>query len=99
MSWTSLVNRLAIKSRRRGLAAAVIYGLSLAVRFTSATGEEIEIPAQSGQRANPIFLIMMRDRTALPYQDWSPAQPIVLHSGWRFKSLMSAPTPPGCLVP
>src|SRR5207248_10079853 len=38
-------NPLAITSRRRVVASAVIYGLSLAVRFTSATGEEVEVPA------------------------------------------------------
>ena len=40
----NFVSRLAITSKRRGLATAVVYGLSLAVRFTSATGEELEVP-------------------------------------------------------
>ena len=51
MIWKNFVSRLAITSRRRVLATAVVYGLSLAVRFTSATGEEMEIPPQSAQRA------------------------------------------------
>ena len=34
----NIAGRLAITSKRRGLATAVVYGLSLAVRFTSATG-------------------------------------------------------------
>ena len=53
MIWKNFVSRLAITSRRRGLATAIVYGLSLAVRFTSATGEEVEIPPQSAQRRTP----------------------------------------------
>ena len=85
MTWKTFVNRLAITSRRRGLATAVIYGLSLAVRFTSAAGEEVEIPAQSVQRTHPVISIMTRDHASLPYQDWgrSSAQTIVLRQGWR----------------
>jgi hypothetical protein len=101
MTWKPFVNRLAIRSRQRGLATAVIYGLSLAVRFTSAAGEEVEIPAQSMQRAHPVIAIMTADRASLPYQDWDrrPVQPFVLRQGWRPNSPISAPAPPGCLVP
>ena len=76
-------NPLAITSRRRVVASAVIYGLSLAVRFTSATGEEVEIPAQSPQRARPMTSIMTRNDAQLPYQDWRAmsAQPIVFRQG------------------
>ena len=49
MTWKNFVSRLAIAPRRRLVATAIVYGLSLAVRFTSATGEEVEIPAQSLQ--------------------------------------------------
>jgi len=70
MIWNTFI--FAITSRRRGLAAATIYGLSLAVRFTSATGEEVEIPPQSMQRSHPLISIMATDRTALPYQGWAP---------------------------
>ena len=96
-----LVSRLEITLRRRGLAAAVIYGLSLAVRFTSAAGEEVEIPAQSLQRAHPVIAIMTEDRTSLPYRDWGriPGQPIVLRQGWRMNSPTSTSAPPGCLAP
>jgi hypothetical protein len=38
MVWRNFVNRLAITSKRRGITAAVVYGLSLGVRFTSAGG-------------------------------------------------------------
>ena len=93
MIWKNFVNRLAITSRRRGLATAVVYGLSLAVRFTSATGEEMEIPAQSAQRAHPMISIMTRDDAQLPYQDWGSksAQPIVFRHGWPPSSAT-----PGC---
>jgi hypothetical protein len=101
MIWKSFVNRLAITSRRRGLATAVIYGLSLAVRFTSATGEEVEIPAQSMPRAHPVIAITTGDRASLPYQDWGTkfVQPVVFRHGWRPNSPTSAPALPGCLAP
>ncbi|MDA9499228.1 hypothetical protein XI05_17505 [Bradyrhizobium sp. CCBAU 11357] len=95
-----LVNQLAITSRRRGLATAVVYGLSLAVRFTSATGEEVEIPVQSLQRTYPGISIMTTDRPPLTYQDWGlgSAQPVVLRQGWSPKTPMSARSPE-CLPP
>ena len=58
MIWKNFVTPLAITSRRRVVASALIYGLSLAVRFTSAAGEEVEIPAQTPQRAHPMISIM-----------------------------------------
>ena len=92
----SFVSRLAIMSRRKGLAAAIVYGLSLSVRFTSAAGEEVEIPPQSAQRAHHLIAIMSRDNSRLPYQDWSPklAQPIVFRQGWP-----PSPALPGCIAP
>ena len=53
MIWKNFVSRLAIAPRRRVVATALMYGLSLTVRFTSATGEEVEVPAQAAQSANP----------------------------------------------
>ena len=99
MIWNTFIDRFAVTSRRRGLAAATIYGLSLAVRFTSATGEEVEIPPQSMQRTHPLISIMTRDRTALPYQEWAPGsvQPIVLRQGWP-TSPTSTTSPPNCLA-
>ena len=92
----NFVSRLAITSSRRGLATAVVYGLSLAVRFTSAAGEEMEIPPQSAQRAHHLISIMTRDSSRLPYQDWSPklAQPILFRHGWPPSSTL-----PGCIAP
>jgi len=87
MIWSNFVSRLAITSRRRGPAIAVVYGLSLAVRFTSAAGEEVEIPAQSVQRTKPVMSIMTGASSRLPYEDWGPnAQPIVFRPGWPLGS-------------
>jgi pimeloyl-ACP methyl ester carboxylesterase len=86
MIWKDFVNRVAITSRRRGLSTAVVYGLSLAVRFTSATGEEVEVPAQKTQ---PVLSIMTRGAAQLPYQDWAgpnAVQPIVFRHGWPSNS-------------
>jgi hypothetical protein len=96
MTWKNFVSRQAVASRRRGLATATLYGLSLAVRFTSAAGEEVEIPPQSAQRALPLISIMIRDGSRLPYQDWSSkaAQPVVFRNGWP-----PASPPPGCFAP
>ncbi|MGF6431217.1 hypothetical protein [Bradyrhizobium elkanii] len=101
MIWKTFVNRLAITSRRRGLATAVVYGLSLAVRFTSAAGEEVEIPVQSAQRTYPAISIMTGDRASLSYQNWglSSAQPIVLRQGSSLKSPVPARSSPECLAP
>jgi len=92
----SFVSRLAIMSRRKGLAAAVVYGLSLSVRFTSAAGEEVEIPPQPAQRAHPLISVMTGDSSRLPYQDWRTkfAQPIVFRQGWPPSSAAS-----GCITP
>jgi len=83
MAWKKL-NPLAVTTRRRVVASAVLYGLSLSVRFTSAAGEEVEIPAQSVQRTSPVISMMARNQAQLPYQDWSPkpAHPIVFRYGW-----------------
>jgi len=96
MTWKNFVSRLAIMSRRRGLATAVVYGLSLSVRFTSAAGEEVEIPPQSTQRTHPLVSIMTGDGSRLPYQDWGSkaAQPVVFRNGWQAGS-----PPPGCFAP
>ena len=92
----NIAGRLAITSKRRGLATAVVYGLSLAVCFTSATGEELEVPPQSAQRAYPLISIMNRDGSRLPYEDWGhkSVQSVVFRQGWPPGS-----SPPGCIAP
>ena len=84
MTWKKLVIPLAIAPRRRAVATALIYGLSLAVRFTSAAGEETEIPAPAVQGFNPMTSIMINDGGQLLYRNWpaKPAQPIALNRGW-----------------
>ena len=91
----NFVSRVAITSTRKGLATAVVYGLSLAVRFTSAAGEEVEIPPQSAQRAHPLTSIMTRDSSRFPYEDWGrkSVQPVVFRQGW------SPGSPPSCIAP
>ena len=87
MIWSNFVNRQEITLRRRGLATAVVYGLSLAVRFTSATGDEVELPAQSVQRTKPVMSIMTAASPRLPYENWAPnAQPIIFRLGWPLGS-------------
>jgi hypothetical protein len=61
MAWKNLIGPHAITSRRRVVASALMYGLSLTVRFTSATGDETENAAQAAQNANPLLSIMIRD--------------------------------------
>ena len=84
MTSKSLVNSLAITSRRRVIASAVLYGLSLSIRFTSAAGEEVEIAPQSAARAHPILAIMKDDAQPHPYRDWGLklAQPAFFRYGW-----------------
>jgi hypothetical protein len=81
MAW-NLVSSLAIAQRRRAVATALVYGLSLAVRFTSATGEETEIPPQAVQRSNLMTFIMINDGGQLFYKNW----PIAFQRGWSLGS-------------
>ena len=96
MTWKDFVSRRLISSRRRSLATATLYGLSLAVRFTSATGEEVEIPAYTMHPAQPPVSIMIRNGPGLPYQDWSRSelQPVVLGYGQPPRSLLAR-----CMAP
>ncbi len=71
MIWKSIVGSRALAPRRRIVAAAIVYGLSLAVRFTSATGEEIQVPARYVQTTKPMISVPTRDGAQLPYADWS----------------------------
>jgi hypothetical protein len=97
MTWKHRVALLAIARRRRVIATALVYGLSLAVRFTSATGEEVEIPPQSLQRTTPAMSTMIKDGAQLPYADWRPnaTQPAFFRHGWplRASSMASCSSP------
>jgi hypothetical protein len=76
MTW-NFVGSPAIAPRRRIVATALIYGLSLAIRFTSATGEQTEIPPQAVQSLNPLASIKLSSDAQL-FNDWplKPIQPI-----------------------
>src|SRR5262249_43250099 len=92
----NLASRLAIMVPRRGTATAVLYGLSLAVRFTSAAGGEGGNQPQSPPRTHSLLSIMTGDGSRLPYQDWSrkSVEPIIFRRGWPPNSLT-----PGCIAP
>ena len=64
--------------RRRIIASALVYGLSLSVRFTSATGEQVEVPSLATAS------IVARDDTPTSYNGWPlrPNEPISLQLGW-----------------
>ncbi|WP_407118167.1 hypothetical protein [Bradyrhizobium sp. LMG 9283] len=87
------VHRLATISSRKGLATAVVYGLTLTVRFVSAAGEEADLPPQSVQHAHPVISVVTGDSSRLPYQDWGRkvAPSIVFRQNWPQSS-----QPPGC---
>jgi hypothetical protein len=78
MTWKILVALPAIVPRRRVIASALIYGLSLSVRFTSATGEQVEVPSLATAS------ITARDDTPTAYNGWPlrPTEPIALQLGW-----------------
>ena len=77
---------LALAQRRRAVATAIVYGLSLTVRFTSSAGEETA--AQAVQGSDPMTSITINDRA---HRDWLPgfARPIA------FRQAVS-PHPSGC---
>ena len=82
MAWKNLIGPYAITSRRRVVASALMYGLSLTVRFTSATGEETENPAQAAQTTSPMLSIMIKDGVPVS-KHWlpKPAHAIVFQRG------------------
>jgi hypothetical protein len=78
MTWKNYIALPAIVPRRRVIASALVYGLSLSVRFTSAAGEQVEVPSLATAS------IMVRDDTPTPYNGWPlrPTEPIALQLGW-----------------
>jgi hypothetical protein len=87
MAWKNFIGSHAITSRRRVIASALMYGLSLTVRFTSATGDETENPAQAAQSTGPMPSITIRDGVPT-FRDWPPklAHSIVFQRGWPLNS-------------
>jgi hypothetical protein len=82
MAWKHNVALLALVPRRRVIATALVYGLSLSVRFTSATGEEVEIPSLA---KTPV---VMRDGAPILRDGWPlrPIEPIAIRLGWLIVS-------------
>jgi non-heme chloroperoxidase len=84
MVWNNSIKLLATRSRRSAIATALMYAISVTVRFTSATGDEANLPTYYEQRINAISSITTQDGVTLFYKDWGPqsAQPIFFHHGW-----------------
>jgi hypothetical protein len=75
MTWKNLVGPQAITSRRRVVASALMYGLSLTVRFTSPVSENAEVPAPA----------IMNDRVQIISMA-SPSRPAPAYLGWPVAS-------------
>jgi hypothetical protein len=75
MTWNNLVAPHAITSRRRVVASALMYGLSLTVRFTSPVRETAEVPPQA----------IMND-AAQVIRMASPSRPAPAYLGWPVAS-------------
>ena len=90
MTWKNIVGPHAITSRRRIVASALMYGLSLTVRFTSATGEETENPPQAAHVTGPMLSIMLKDSVPISgYWAPNPAHSIVFQRGQPLSSTKS----------
>jgi hypothetical protein len=85
MIWKNFVSQPAIASRSRVIATTFMYALSVTVRFTTATGNETKIPAQSVHRTNPLIFIMTGDGLPIYCKGQGPksAQPTVFPRGFR----------------
>jgi len=88
MVWRNFGSSLAITRRRRVIATAVMYGLSLTVRLTSAAGDENEASAPAVQSTNPMMSIMINDGAQHFDKDWlpAPAHRITFHRGSLLRS-------------
>ncbi len=101
------VSRLAIRPRRKMVATALIYGLSMAVRFTSAAGEEAEIAPQAARGSYPLTSVIINDGGRVITRDWAgPARPIAMRGTPTFKGCRTtcdgstpAPLAAGCSYP
>lgn len=62
MSSKNFVSLLAIAAGRRVVAIALVYGLSMAVHFTSTAGEKPEAPAPAAITTNDDSQIFYKDR-------------------------------------
>jgi hypothetical protein len=105
MIWKSIVRARAIAPRRRMVATALVYGLSMAVRFTSAAAEETEVPPPATEGTYPMTSIMINHGGRTFYRDWPRLQPIAFHRGGPLvskacragcESPAATPLMPGC---
>ncbi|PAY07125.1 hypothetical protein CK489_15060 [Bradyrhizobium sp. UFLA03-84] len=95
MVWKDFGSSLAITRRRRIVATALMYGLTLTVRLTSTTSADTDASAQAFQGANPITSVMINDNAPIVDGDWLAAavQPIAFRRGG---SLTSDACRPAC---
>jgi len=95
MALKTLAGQGAIPVRSRLVATTFIYALSVTVRFTTATGNEAKIPAQSVHLGNPLTLITTRDGAPVFCRDREPtsAWPIVFQNPKFFRAPCARPTP------
>jgi hypothetical protein len=77
MPWNSFVSHLATASRRRAVATAVVYGLSLSVRFASGVGEATETPGPVAQGTDSMTSIMISNGAPIFHRDGS--YPLAVH--------------------
>jgi hypothetical protein len=82
MALRNFGNSAAITRRRRPIATACAYGLSLTIRFTSAAGDEAESMAPA-TAANPMTSVMIAHGARISDKDWALglARPIAFHLG------------------
>lgn len=82
MAWKHCVALPAMMPPRRAIVTALVYGLSLSVRFTSATGEEVEIPPSA------VTSIVTQDGAVGFHDGWPlrTSEPIALQLGWPMAS-------------
>ncbi|BBO05486.1 hypothetical protein ABH991_005999 [Bradyrhizobium ottawaense] len=95
MAWKHCVALLAIVPRRKVVATALVYGLSLSVRFTSATGEEVEIPTL------PATSIVTRDGAPVLRDGWPlrASEPITLQLARASRGCQASCERPTILAP
>jgi len=93
MAWKDFGSPLAITRRRRVVATALMYGLTLTVRFTSATSADVNAPAPAFQAANPMTSIMINDGAPILDRDWRAAavQPVAFRGGAPLASSICRP--------
>jgi hypothetical protein len=71
MAWKILGDPFAILSRRRVVASALIYGLTLTIRLTTSAGQDTPPPVSSVHKGSAPFSIMVKDR-AYRFRDRPP---------------------------